>query len=69
MSQLRTMCEPLNTTGGKGSEVTLVLDGGARSEGMIEGLGEEEVKFVVIVSSKIIMMNTFSVGLVLTDYT
>lgn len=31
-SQLRTMREPSNVTGGKGSEVTLVNDAGPRSE-------------------------------------
>ena len=45
MSQLRTMREPSNTTAGEGTEVSLVFDGGARSEGVIEGWGDgEEVK-------------------------
>lgn len=47
MVQLRTIRDPSYTTGGKGSEVTLVFDAGARNERMIDGWGgEEEVKLV-----------------------
>lgn len=36
-------CDPSYATGGKGSEVTLVFDAGARSSEMMEDL--EKVKF------------------------